>query len=282
MQHFTYPKGKDNKIGRHPERGHYDATTVHSIVNTSPVAHVSVNPSPESPYPVTLPMIVRIAQYENDTEPHAYIHGYISARMFKLPKSPDTPNATEEGVPLSIAATKVDGLVLALTPFNHSYNYRSAIIYGHARLLDPTVSPADAAENLWAMQLVTDGIVPQRWDNCRSPPDAGEIASTRILKVRIDSASAKIRDTGVKDDKKDLKNEENVDKYWTGVIPLWEHLGEPVPAKTNGAKELPGYIKDFVSNWNERVEQEAMVSAVPEGMEIKKKEGGGWLAGWLK
>jgi nitroimidazol reductase NimA-like FMN-containing flavoprotein (pyridoxamine 5'-phosphate oxidase superfamily) len=36
------------------------------------------------------------------------------------------------GMPMTIAASHVDGLVLALTPNSHSYNYRSAVLFGHA------------------------------------------------------------------------------------------------------------------------------------------------------
>lgn len=54
-----------------------------------------------------------------------YLHGYVSSRIMKL-------SSTEEGLPVTIAATHFDGLVLALTPNSHSYNYRSAILHGYA------------------------------------------------------------------------------------------------------------------------------------------------------
>jgi hypothetical protein len=41
-------------------------------------------------------------------------------------------SSTEEGLPLTIAATHLDGLVLSLTPNSHSYNYRSSIIHGRS------------------------------------------------------------------------------------------------------------------------------------------------------
>lgn len=36
---------------------------------------------------------------------------------------------------VSIAATKVDGIVLSLTPNSHSYNYRSAILFEYTTLV---------------------------------------------------------------------------------------------------------------------------------------------------
>ena len=59
-----------------------------------------------------------------------YIHGYISARMMNLARASDG-----QGLPLCITATKVDGLILALTPFSHSYNYRSAVLHGYGTLV---------------------------------------------------------------------------------------------------------------------------------------------------
>lgn len=102
------------------------------------------------------------------------------------------------------------------------------------------------------MEMITDVVTPGRWANTRIPPDEGEIASTRILKVRIDSASAKVRDSGVKDDAKDLKNEKTIGRVWTGVIPYMETLGTPVASDTNQVPAVPGYITEHVKAHNEK------------------------------
>jgi uncharacterized protein len=170
-----------------------------------------------------------------------YIHGYISARMMNLARASDG-----QGLPLCITATKVDGLILALTPFSHSYNYRSAVLHGYGTLV------TDEEEKLYAMKLITDSVVPSRWDNSRTPPDGGEMASTGLLKVRIVDGSGKIRDGGVSDEKKDYKNEEITKRIWTGVVPVWEVFGDPVPSAENQVKDLPGYIKDYITGINEQ------------------------------
>jgi uncharacterized protein len=192
-------------------------------------------------------MIARIGQYESDESPHCYVHGYVSARLFKSPLSSSGANSGKDGLPVCICATTVDGIVLALTPFNHNYTYRSSILHGHATLVPP-----DSAENLWAMQLLTDGVCPQRWDNCRTPPDKAEITATRILKVRIDSASAKVNDSGVKDDKKDLVRSDVTERTWTGVLPVSQTIGEAVPHVDNKVANVPGYIEQFRKEFNER------------------------------
>lgn len=241
----TYPKTAQSAINRHKERGHYDVDTVHAILNSTPVAHVSFvpDPSPSVPVPVVLPMIARVGTFPaGDGEPAVYVHGYVSARMFRPTTS----------FPVCIAATKIDNLVLALTPFNHSYDYRSAVVHGHATLLDPgtKAAPQNRDEILYAMQLITDAMVPGRWAGSRVPPDEGEIASTRILKVTIQSASAKIRASGVKDDAKDLKSDETRARVWTGVLPYVEMLGTPIPAETNEVAAVPAYIEDHVKEHN--------------------------------
>lgn len=94
-----------------------------------PVLHVSFpTPDPEDPFPAMIPMLGFMGSFTNPTaslsEPlDLYLHGYISSRLMRL----GTDGNGEEGLPLTIAATHLDGLVLALTPNHHSYNYRSSM-----------------------------------------------------------------------------------------------------------------------------------------------------------
>ena len=180
-----------------------------------------------------------------------YIHGYVSSRLMKLARS----SAGGEGLPLTIAATKVDGLVLSLTPFSHSYNYRSAVLFGYGQVVESD------EEKDWAMRLITDSVVTGRWENSRTPPDGGELSSTTILKVRIVSGSGKIREGGPGEDKKDAGKEEVVSKIWTGVVPVWETIGEPVASKTNRVQELPEHIRAFKEGENDRNEKQAFSAA---------------------
>ncbi|KAI1455140.1 N-terminal nucleophile aminohydrolase [Annulohypoxylon moriforme] len=223
----------------------YDVETVHSIINSTPVAHVSFIPDDAQPKPVILPMIARIGQFPNAEEPACYIHGYVSARLFRTRTNETSP--AEDGFPICVAASKVDAINLSLTPFTHGFDYRSAIIHGHATILD---SKTDPDELLWALQLITDGIVPQRWDNSRSSLDDAELASTRIIKVSIDTASAKIHDSGVKEKAKDLADEKSRKTVWTGTLPYIEMLGTPIPAETNMVAAVPPYLTDYIREHN--------------------------------
>ena len=185
-----------------------------------------------------------------------YLHGYVSSRVMKLARSDEG-----KGLPVSIAATKVDGLVLSLTPNSHSYNYRSAVLFGHAKVV------TEVEEKIWAMKLITESVVAGRWQNTRVPPDGAEMSSTSILRVRIVSGSGKIRDGGPGDDKKDLGRTDVTDRVWTGVMPVWETFGEPIAGETNRVKEVPEHITAFAKKENEENEQhakKAVIVALPK------------------
>ena len=206
-----------------------------------------------------------------------YLHGYVSSRIMRLASksksngtngsdagdtnsttantSSSQTNTSESGLPMTISATKVDGLVLSLTPNSHSYNYRSAVLHGYASLV------TDPAEKVWAMQHITNSIVPDRWRPTRVPPDNIEMTSTNILRVRVVAGSGKTREGGPHDEKKDLDRTELRKKTWVGVVPVMETLGEPIASEENWVKECPGYIGEYVRERNEEEQGYAVQAA---------------------
>ncbi|KAH7135107.1 5-nitroimidazole antibiotic resistance protein [Dendryphion nanum] len=246
-----YAKTAVNSIKRLGKRGVYDYATVHTIINSAPVLHVSFN-DPEHPFPVVLPMLGCTADFINqdansDSSPQdIYIHGYVSGRIFRSGK-----NADGEGLPITVAASHIDGLVLSLTPFHNSCNYRSAIAYGYATLV------TDETESLFAMTQITNNLLPERWEKSRVPPTKAELQSTSILKVRIASASAKVRTGGPSEDRADLKNAGLRESVWTGVVPVWLQWGEPIPGKDNGREAVEGYIEKWRLGENQKGRLEA-------------------------
>lgn len=186
------------------------------------------------------------------TQHISYLHGYISSRIMNLARGSD-------GIPLCVAATKVDGLVLSLTPNSHSYNYRSATLHGTATLV------VDPAEKLYAMELVTNSVVPARWENTRIPPNEAEMSSTSILRMKISSASAKIRTGPPNDDRKDNERPGLREKVWTGVVPVFEILGVPIPSSDNEVKEVPEHVGGFIEKRNTAEKAYAEGAAVKKG-----------------
>lgn len=241
-----------------PVAGTYDLEDIHRIVNTTAVLHVSFNSvDPEDPFPTILPMIGVMGSYTHPSadlnEPlDCYLHGYVSSGIMKQARaSPD------KGLPISIGATKVDGIVLSLTPNSHSYNYRSAVLFGYGSLVE------DAEEKVWAMRLITNSVVDDRWEHTRTPPDASEMASTTILKVRVLSGSGKIRSGGPNDDNKDADREDITSRVWTAVLPMYETIGQPVIGGAGQASEVPEHVSNFMEDKNSTNQEYATQAAVP-------------------
>lgn len=207
--------------------------------------------------------------------PFEHTLGHVSSRLMKISSTASPSDIGEsDGLPICIAATHVDGLVLALSPFSHSYNYRSAVLQGSATVV------SDLDEKLWAMTLLTNGVLPQRWENSRNPPTGAEMQTTRILRVRIVSASAKIRAEGPHDERLDVQNEELVGRVWTGVVPVsladlknffgeptcigfqvFEGFGEPVPSTYNGVRTTPEDIREYLRRENVKRKNDAIRAA---------------------
>lgn len=185
-----------------------------------------------------------------------YLHGYVSSRIMNLARASLSSGC--RGLPVCIAASKVDGLVLTLTPNSHNYNYRSAVLFGYASLV------TDAQEKLWAMQLITNSVVPDRWRHSRVPPNAAEMQSTQIMRVHIDSGSAKVREGVPNDELCDLNDPEVLKRVWTGVVPLYEVFGEPIPGPYNQVPEVPEHVVGYRESVNKKNFEYAVGAAVKD------------------
>ncbi|KAI7222672.1 hypothetical protein KC333_g979 [Hortaea werneckii] len=251
----SYVPDDRTKGGRIAKRTVYDADLVHGIIDSTSILHVSFNAPSQDPnapqFPTILPMLGCTGQFPPDENASIYIHGSSVARLTRL---------TAEGpLPVCVSATLVDGYVLSLTPFHNSCNYRSAICFGHATLVQ------DSEEVLYALRLITNNAIPDRWENSRVPPTKAEITSTGILKVEIESASAKTRVGGPDDDKSDLRDEGTTGRTWVGVVPSYQVLGNPVPAEYNRVGKVPEYVADWVADVNSFNEQKAVDAVDEEG-----------------
>lgn len=206
----------------------------------------------DSSAPGTFPDDEKEDAYD-DGPRHIYLHGYVSSRLMK---APSTENATEEGTPICIAASFMDGIVLALTPFHNSCNYRSAVVHGYATIV------TDEAERMHAMTLITDNVLKYRWDNSRVPPTKAELSSTGILRVEIASASAKVRTGGPHDDRHDTKDQKVIGNIWTGVVPSYLHYLDPVASDYNQVKSVPSHVSEWVKEQNKKNKESAIKAMI--------------------
>ncbi|OHF00294.1 flavin-nucleotide-binding protein [Colletotrichum orchidophilum] len=211
-----------------------------------------------SPFPNILPMLGQMGSFARPSADEGdvldlYLHGYVSSRVMNTSRqAPGSASDAPPGLPICVAASHLDGLVLALTPNSHSYNYRSAILFGHATVVE------DINERLYAMELITNGVVPGRWAHSRVPPNRAEMSSTSVLKVTIATGSAKIREGPPGDERHDKEDGEVTGRVWTGVVPVFQVLGEPIAGPYNEVGEVPGYLEGYVRDSNASTKQLAV------------------------
>ena len=194
----TFPKTDRNKVKRLPKRGHYDAETIYAILDAGFICHVGFSVGGQ---PYVIP-----TGYGRDGD-RIYIHGSAASRMLKN---------LDQGIPVCITVTHLDGLVLARSAFHHSMNYRSAVVFGTAILVE------GEAEKNHALKVISDNILKGRWDEVRGP-NAKELKGTMVLAIEIEEASAKIRTGPPGDDEPDYEL-----PVWAGVLPIRQVYGAPV------------------------------------------------------
>ena len=202
-------------VKRLPERGDYDQTTIHQVLDEALICHIAFV---SDHGPVVIPTIhARVG----DT---LYLHGSHASRMMR----------TTVDMDVSVAATIVDGIVAARSAFHHSLNYRSVVVFGTPRVVD------DPDERLVAFEAITEHVLPGRWSEARQPNDK-EDRGTKLLALDITEASAKVRSGPPGDDDEDMGLD-----IWAGVIPLAVTPGTPEPAPDLAEDiDLPPSVENY-------------------------------------
>ena len=189
-----YSVSKKNKVRQLREKAAYDRETVHDILDSAMLAHVAFV---EDGQPVVVPMLFG---REGET---IFLHGARKARVIRL---------LEGTGKACLNVTHVDGLVFARSAFNSSMNYRSATVFGPARLVE------GEREKLHALRVITECTMPGRWAELRDPL-VNEVKMTGVIAVDIEAASAKISSGMPSDEPEDYDI-----PIWAGVLPLESRL----------------------------------------------------------
>ena len=204
------------RVVREPDRALYDRETAYRILDAGFLCHVGFSIDGQ-------PYVIPTSYGRKDS--NLYIHGSAASRMLRQMK---------DGVPVCVTVTLLDGLVLARSIFNHSMNYRSVVILGKATLVD------DPEEKLAALRVLSDHILPGRWDDIRQPNDR-ELKATSVLRVPIVEFSAKVRTGPPIDDEEDMTF-----PTWAGVIPLEMKAGAPInDPKLDQNVQVPPYARAY-------------------------------------
>jgi nitroimidazol reductase NimA-like FMN-containing flavoprotein (pyridoxamine 5'-phosphate oxidase superfamily) len=180
------------QLTRKPDRGG-DLALLHEVFDTAAVATVSTVLDDE---PWAVPMLVA-----RDGD-RLLLHGSTGAGALRH---------IAAGAKVCVSAFLFDGIVIAERQFDHSANYRSAVVRGVCGVVAPEEAPA-------LLDRFTDALIPGRAAEC-PPHSAKEIASTLLLAVPIVDGSwvAKAR-----------SGPASLGASWTGVLPVETRHGAPV------------------------------------------------------
>jgi uncharacterized protein len=204
------------RLVREADRAVYDRAAAYKILDEGFICHVGFVADGQ---PFVIP-----TGYSRVGD-NFYFHGSAASRMLRR---------VDEGVPVCVTVTLLDGLVLARSIFNHSMNYRSVVILGTAHAV------TDPQEKLEALRLLSEHIIPGRWAESRQPNEK-ELKATSILKLPIEEFSAKVRQGPVIDDEDDYSF-----ATWAGVVPLNLVAGEPLDdARLMPGLKAPEYAKNY-------------------------------------
>jgi nitroimidazol reductase NimA-like FMN-containing flavoprotein (pyridoxamine 5'-phosphate oxidase superfamily) len=203
-------------VRRHPERGVYEREAIEAILDEALFCHVGFVVDGQ---PFVIPTIhARVGDL-------LYLHGSPASRMLR---------ELAGGVDVCVTATLLDGVVLARAVYNHSLNYRSAVVLGRARVVD------EQEEKLAALETIVEHVVAGRSRDAR-PPNDKELAGTKVLALPLDESSAKVRSGPPKDFDDDVEL-----PIWAGVIPLRTVADEPMTeTSVPEGVAVPAYARDY-------------------------------------
>jgi uncharacterized protein len=197
------------RVRREPQRGRYDRETIDAILDEALYCHVGFEADGR---PYVIPTLhARVGDL-------LYVHGSAASRMLRN---------LAAGVPVCVTVTLLDGLVLARSVFNHSINYRSAVVVGTATLVE-------GDEKLAALRAFSEHVAPGRWDTVRAPTEQ-ELKATWILSLPLAEASAKVRSGPPEDEPEDVGF-----PVWGGVVPV--HLAAEAPLPDEHAGGFAPYV----------------------------------------
>lgn len=208
-------KSSRTELKRYPVRGHHDFDTIAAILDEAVVCHVGFV---DNGQPYVLPTV-----FGRDGRV-LYLHGAASGRLL---------NALTTADAICVTVTLVDGLVLARSGFHSSVNYRSVVILGSAEAVGD-----DEKER--ALKRISDHVVPGRWESLR-PINSTELEQTKVLRMDIIEASAKIRSGPPVDDEADYAL-----PIWAGTLDFAQPAFKLTPdTRLDPAVAIPSHVTGY-------------------------------------
>ncbi|GBQ70452.1 hypothetical protein AA103196_2494 [Ameyamaea chiangmaiensis NBRC 103196] len=211
----AFPVTGRSRLRRAHQRGSHEHADVYALLDTAPMCHVGYVIDGQAYVTPTLHW--RVGN-------HVYWHGSSASRFLRQ----------AQGTQVCLTVAMLDGYVMARSAFNHSVNFRSAMVFGRAFVVED-----DAAKTEHLRDMV-EGLFPGRWETLR-PMTAQELKATAVLGMAIDEASAKVRSGPPGDgDEADVP-------VWAGELPVSLTFGTPRAAPEMPADvALPPGLADWI------------------------------------
>jgi uncharacterized protein len=209
---------------REKERAQADRAALYDVLAASLICHLGVV---VDGVPLALPTVFAVDPDGPDEGGTLYLHGSVASRSLVQGPVQD----------VSATMTVLDGIVLARSGFNHSMNYRSAVVIGRPRVV------GDEAERSHALDLLVDHVTPGRSAHLRRPTRK-ELAATTVLALPLHEASVKRRSGDPSDEDFDVEG----GGVWAGVVPLGLLVGDPVTGGDADGIAVPAHVLDRVGS----------------------------------
>jgi nitroimidazol reductase NimA-like FMN-containing flavoprotein (pyridoxamine 5'-phosphate oxidase superfamily) len=198
-----FPVTERNKAKRLRDRARYDTEAIYELLDSALVCHIAYVIEGQ---PYCTPTLF----WRNGND--VIWHGSVGSKMLM---------AQAKHIDVCLTVSFLDGIVLTRSAFHHSVNYRSAMLFGRAIVID------DAEEKDREVVELIENFLPDRND-LLIPATPLERKQAMFLKMPIDEAVAKVRTYASAYEPAENRNH----PVWAGEIPIEPRIGPAVPDPT--------------------------------------------------
>jgi uncharacterized protein len=202
-------------VSRLPEKQNTSRTRLDELLDVTPLATIALI---RDAHPVIFP--IGFARIDDEL----VIHGSTGSPWMRQ---------LADGAAAAVSVTALDGVLVARSGFESSFQFRSAVLFGTFELIPE-------ADKVRYLETLTDTFIPGRVAELRAS-SRKELAATMALRMPItaDNWSLKIGDGWPEDDDEDVAA-----GAWAGVVPLTTVYGEPQRAPDcDPATPVPPSVK---------------------------------------